>query len=251
VHGEILLPNEITPQLAEICGIHAGDGYLRNDGEHVELDISGHINEDRLYYDEHVAPLFGNVFGIKLSPREFPARRTYGFVSGKRMIVKYFHEFLGFPYGAKTYTVMAPQVIIQSRDREVYAGFLRGLFDTDGCLNFRRTYGTYKNVTFKRTHHTYPRIMFSTVSKSLAIDVIKMLDFLGIKYRSYVVAPSKENEATKFRIQACGKKTLEKWMEKIGFKNPNQITRYEVWKKLGFCPPNTTLDERIQMLKGA
>ena len=27
---------EISPEMAEICGIHAGDGYLRNDGKRVE-----------------------------------------------------------------------------------------------------------------------------------------------------------------------------------------------------------------------
>lgn len=245
-----MIIGKITPNIAEICGIHAGDGYLRNDGEHVELDISGHMNEDKSYYDEHVAPLFCNTFRIKLFPKSFLARRTYGFVIGKRKIVRYFHEFLGFPYGTKTYTVRVPQVIIQSRDKTIYARFMRGLFDTDGSLTFRKTYGTYKNITFKRTHHTYPRIILSTVSEGLAFDVKRMLNFLGIQYRVDVRISPKENEADIFRLWICGKSMLKKWMEKIGFKNPVQTTRYEIWKKFGFCPPNTSLDERIQMLKG-
>lgn len=251
-YGEGLLPNEITPELAEVCGIHAGDGYLRNDGEHVELDISGHINEDRFYYNEHVAPLFSKLFGLKLSPRAFPSRRTYGFVIRKRKIVRYFHEFLDFPYGAKTHTVMAPQVIIKSRDKEVYAGFLRGLFDTDGCLNFRKSFGgTYKNMTFKRTHRTYPRILLSTTSENLAIGARKMLDFLGIHNRIVTYTPSMKNETVRFRVLVRGKRELQKWMVTIGSKNPVQITRYDLWKKFGFYLPNTTVDERIQMLKCA
>ncbi len=248
-HGEVLLSSEITPELAEICGIHAGDGYLRNDGKRVELDISGHICEDRRYYDEQVVPLFSRVFKIKLSPRPFPARRTYGFVIRDRDIVRYFHEFLSFPFGKKTYVVRCPNVIIQSMDEGIYSSFLRGFFDTDGCLNFKKTYGTYKNMTFKRTHHTYPRITFSTVSKNLMMDLMEMLDFLDIKYRVYAIIPPKENEAPRFMAWIRGKKMLGKWIEKIGFKNPVQITRYKIWKIFGFCPPNITLNERVQILK--
>ena len=49
--------------LAEICGIHAGDGYLRG-GEgnsRWELDISGSV-EEKEYYDLHVKRLFEKVF---------------------------------------------------------------------------------------------------------------------------------------------------------------------------------------------
>jgi len=246
-----MLPNEITPSLTEICGIHVGDGYLRNDGKRVELDISGHMIEDRPYYDEHVIPLFNGAFGMNISAREFPARGTYGFVMRKRKIVRFFHDFLGFPYGPKTRIVTVPDPIIRSVDAEMYSRFLRGFFDTDGSLNFRKSYGgTYRNMTFKRTHHTYPRIFLTTVSPNLVIDIRKMLNFLNIRHRVEICVPTKESEARKFRIWICGEKMLEKWMEMIGFKNPVQITRYEVWKKLGFCPPGTTLDERIQMLKG-
>ena len=38
----------ISPELAEICGIHAGDGYLRGKDHRKELDISGNIEEKRL-----------------------------------------------------------------------------------------------------------------------------------------------------------------------------------------------------------
>lgn len=48
---------KINIELAEICGIHVGDGYLRNDGRRREFDISGSI-EEKEYYDWHVIPLF-------------------------------------------------------------------------------------------------------------------------------------------------------------------------------------------------
>ena len=56
---------EITQELAEICGIHAGDGYLRIRGGKIELDLTGHV-EEKEYYDEHVVLLFNRLFGLNL-----------------------------------------------------------------------------------------------------------------------------------------------------------------------------------------
>ena len=46
-----------------------------------------------------------------------------------------------------------------------------------------------------------------------------------------------------------GKKSDNKWMRLIGFSNPKHITKIEVWKKLGYCPPRTTYLERLKILK--
>jgi len=69
----------ISPELAEVCGIHAGDGYLRNDGKRKEWDISGNV-EEKEYYDNHVIPLFNKTFSLNIKGRFFPHRNTYGFV---------------------------------------------------------------------------------------------------------------------------------------------------------------------------
>jgi len=37
-------------------------------------------------------------------------------------------------------------------------------------------------------------------------------------------------------------------MNFIGFNNPVHITKYQIWKKFGFCPPNTNLQHRIRIL---
>lgn len=41
---------ELNVELAEVCGIHAGDGYMRaREGNKGEVDISGGV-EEREYY---------------------------------------------------------------------------------------------------------------------------------------------------------------------------------------------------------
>ena len=44
---------------------------------------------------------------------------------------------------------------------------------------------------------------------------------------------------------------IKNWFEKTVIpQNPKHITKYLIWKKFGFCPTNTTLEERRKILKG-
>lgn len=43
---------------------------------------------------------------------------------------------------------------------------------------------------------------------------------------------------------------IKKWFEIIGSSNPRHLTRYFVWKKFGFLPPYTNINERKDMLNG-
>ena len=135
-------------KLAEICGIHAGDGYLRSDGKRIELDISGSI-EEKPYYDNHVIPLFSKTFNIKITGKFFPSRNTYGFVIRNKNIIQRIHK-LGFPYGKKTSNLRIPEFVIKSNNQKVKCLFLRGIFDTDGCITFYRKKYKKKNIFFKK-----------------------------------------------------------------------------------------------------
>ena len=148
--GEPIMPTEMTPELAEICGIHAGDGYLRNDGKRRELDISGSMDEQE-YYNCHVVPLFEKAFNIKIVPRFFPCRGTYGFVIRDKSVIEFMHS-LGFPYGKKTLTVSVPETILQSRNLDIIYSFIRGVFDTDGCFHFRKN--LEKNIAISKEHES-------------------------------------------------------------------------------------------------
>ena len=66
---------KISLELAELCGIHAGDGYLRDDGQRRELDLSGNV-EEKEYYEGHIIPLLKKEFKININGKEFPSRNT-------------------------------------------------------------------------------------------------------------------------------------------------------------------------------
>tara|TARA_Y100000310_G_scaffold345753_1_gene469284 strand:- start:3355 stop:4110 length:756 start_codon:yes stop_codon:yes gene_type:complete len=237
---------KISPDFAELCGIHAGDGYLRNDGKRRELDISGNI-EEREYYLYHVIPIFNKAFNLKLKGKFFPYRNTYGFVLRDRNVIQLFHK-VGFPYGSKSTTVSIPEAIMDSNNINLYKRFLRGYFDTDGCVTFDKK--IYNKDPFKISRNYYPRLCFATCSYKLAKDFKYIASILGFDAAMYKYIPKKITENIKYPIQICGKNSLEKWMKLIGSKNPTKISRYLIWRKFSFCPPNTTYGERLKILKG-
>ena len=236
----------MSPELAEICGVHAGDGYMRLRGQNKgEVDISGHL-EEKDYYDLHVVPLFNKAFNLDIKGRAF-TRGSYGFVCYKKEVRDVLIE-LGFPSGKKSKIVKVPNMILESNNLSFYAAFLRGLFDTDGNLYFRKSYfGVNK---FNKTYNHYPAIKIVSISKFLIECVIKMLHDLDIIFNYHCRDQRKKNESREYILSISGLDGLNKWMELIGIKNPVKLTRYLIWKKFGFCPPNITLKQREDILNG-
>lgn len=237
---------EITPDLAEVCGIHAGDGYMRlrknNKGE---VDISGYL-EEKDYYDNHVIRLFNKIFGLNINGRTF-SRGSYGFVSYKKEIRDALIS-LGFPVGKKSKLVKVPSQILESENPILYTRFLRGLFDTDGNLYFRKSYAGINK--FNKTYNHYPVLTIVSVSKFLIEGVIKMLFEMDIVFYYHSHDSKKLNEQRKHYISISGVDGLEKWMKMIGMKNSVKLSRYLIWKKFGFCPPHSSLLQRKDILNG-
>lgn len=237
----------MTPELAEVCGIHAGDGYMRlRYGNKGEFTVSGH-KEEKGYYDNHVIPLVNIVFELDIIGRFFH-KGNYGFVTYVKRAHQMLHS-LGFPYKKKSLIVSVPETILNSSDNSVKCAFLRGLFDTDGCLTFRKSY--YGLNKFKKTYTHYPKILISTVSKSLARGILKILHDLDIVFNYYITDPKRKRDNRKYIISISGVGGLDSWMRLVGMKNPVKHTRYLIWKKFGFCPTNTTLEQREKILKGS
>lgn len=243
--GLFLFIMKISPELAEISGIHAGDGYMRLRGGKGEVDISGSF-EEQIYYDNHVVPLFNRVFNLELIGRKF-SRGSYGFVCYRKHVREVLIN-LGFPLGKKSKTLSIPKKILDSKNAKIYTKFLRGLFDTDGNLYFRKSYvGINK---FQRNYNHYPVIKLVSISRFLVEDIIHMLFQMDIVFYYHSYDSKKENESRKYYITISGIDGLERWMKFVGMKNPVKLSRYLVWKKFGFCPPNTSLKQREDILNG-
>ncbi len=239
---------KITPGLAEIIGIYVGDGYLRYEGRRKELDISGSY-EEKGYYDNHVIPLFSKTFNISITGKFFPSRNTYGIVVRDRSILEILKE-LGFPSGNKSVIIRIPNIIKYSDKEEILTSFIRGYFDTDGCVCFRNRKGGKNYSEYRQKYHYHARILLTSVSEHLIEDLGVMLNTLGFTFNVSCRKPRQQNWNKAFTIALVGENNLEKWINIIGTKNPVKYSRYLIWKKFGFNPPHTTFEQRINILGG-
>ncbi|MBI2507379.1 hypothetical protein HYV89_00310 [Candidatus Woesearchaeota archaeon] len=233
---------KITPELSEISGIHSGDGHLRRDKE---LEISGSF-EEKEYYDTRVIPLFNNFFNLSIKGRFFTSKGTYGFWVVNKEIGNTLKE-IGFPSGNKTKTVKVPNIILKSNNSSIRRSFLRGLFDTDGCMSFNKR--IYNKNHFKKTKNFYPTILIVSISKNLIKGVDLLCKKEGFESKVYLHIPKKKTENIRYIMQISGEKSLLDWMEKISPKNQIKVSRFKVWEKFGHCPSKATYKERLEILK--
>lgn len=232
---------KITKEFAEIIGMFAADGCLQND----YICMWGNIYEDKEYYDKIICPYFSKVFKINVIAHEKKSNSVYGFYICDKNIVKIFRE-LGFT-NKKTYTVKAPKEILNSKDKEIIAAFIRGFTDCDGCLYFQRRKGKYK--PFNLNYHTYPKISITVVSKNIIDNISYLLTKLDIDHTKYTYKSKKPNWKDHQVITIRGVPRLKKWNKVIGFNNQAKLTKYYIWEKFGFCPPYTNITQRNLILK--
>ena len=234
---------KITKEIAEIAGAFAADGCMQKQ----HLCMWGNIIEDQEYYNEVLGPLYEQTFRIKLNIHEKRSNSVYGFNVCDPAVLTFFQEKLGFAPGCKTYTVQAPQPVLESDNPHVWAAFLRGYTDCDGSLSFMKRPETYG---FPRGYmHMYPRISICSVSEQMVLDISELLTRLNIRHTVHGRQPKNPRLHYTWRIIIRGEKRLKQWMKVIGFSNSAKTTKYEVFCIHGYVPPYTSIVERRQFIK--
>jgi hypothetical protein len=162
---------EMSESIAEIIGIHFGDGSLE-DGSRAycfTYRISYALDARRPKYVEFVKSIFSAVFGIQMKTIDTPRHCTVLYFCSKTFC-KFFNEKLTVPFGRKT-DLRIPAYIFARND--YLAAFLRGLFDTDGCYITQRDKG-----------YSYNLLRYTTKHETFASDTQRAITQLGMK--SYI-----------------------------------------------------------------
>jgi intein/homing endonuclease len=235
----------LNKKLAEILGMHCGDGCISITPRYKEYALCGDITEEKEYYKKRVVPLFNEIIALpllknKIKAKKYPKMGVYGFLLFKKEIVEYFIK-LGLSAGSKTNQGIPK--IVKDSNIKCKKAFLRGLFDTDGSIYFQ------KNYSIKISKHKRPIIKIGTTSRKLKEDIkelCKELKYTIMEKKAYKGARDKNKV---YELVIYKKKDIIRWIKEIEFRNPKHITKIEIWKKLGYCPPNTTYKQRLMMLK--
>lgn len=239
--NKVRIPEQISPELSEEIGIHIGDGSLvvRKWNSSTHHDYYVCLNLKERMYQEHVKSLLRKLYSIEPRDQSRQDRNSFNInISSKQLLL--WKQSIGLPVGTKT-DIVIPKMVLES---EFVADCLRGIFDTDGSLTFKKKY---------KDRHYYPVIKIDNKSKQLILQISGLLDTLGIdNYTSLdnEVSNSNGTKSIKNTVFVSGRDMLEKWFSVIGSNNYVHLSKFLVWRKFGFCPPRTTQKQRKLFLRG-
>lgn len=194
----------MNEKAAELIGAHVGDGTLYFSGKSVVWELRGSIYEQEYY--SHMAALIKNLLSTEVKPK-YRGSNSYGIQTTNKIIIDFLTKN-GFSQGSKVYTVRIPSQIKNS-EKKIKAGFIRGLFDTDGCVYFG------KNRT---PYHYYPRVEFGFASEDLVLDLSQLLKELGFRIYCW------KNDECSY-VGLAGFANLDKWLALIKPSNKKHLVR--------------------------
>jgi len=205
---KIKFPTKLTPELAEEIGMHFGDGFLSN--KRYTYRLKGNINDEKEYYIHYIKPLFKKLYNLDINLKEFGS--VYGFEIYSQALCNFKTKVLGIRAGDKLDLYIPEKLKVNNK--EILCSFLRGLFDTDGCLTFHTRYG-YKKY--------YPVIELSLYSKKVILEVFDILKMLGFK-------PGLYKDRNKLKIKINGIKSFKRYEELIGWSSQKNLNKVNYWK---------------------
>ncbi|MFH1396714.1 MAG: LAGLIDADG family homing endonuclease [archaeon] len=236
-------------EIAEFLGWYFGDGCMSISNGRYQFSITGDLKEELLFYNQTIIPTINKLFYDKLKDevklKKYPSVGVCGAYIFNKKFVTYLQEKYNIKHGEKL-KVNLP--IFDNKEQKIH--FLRGLFDTDGSIYFCKSNVKTKKPTFCNTFHYKPKIKLATISKELIDEAHKMLLELGFQPRRYTLRKQRKNENVMYPIVLDTVKDTNKWINEVGFQNPKHITKIEIWREHGFCPPNTKIKERLSIING-
>ena len=194
-------------KLSELMGILLGDGCLSKTGKAHYIYISGHKIDDFEYHNTITRSLFLNLFDKKININFRKNEKTL-FIRFSDKNIFYFLNKQGLPVGRKYESIKVPELC--KHKNQYFFSFIRGLFDTDGCIVFTKQ---HKSVYY------YPRLELTSKSKNFLLEILSFL----IKIGFYGSISNKGKRC--YRLEISGFNNLNLWIKLIGFNNPKIIKK--------------------------
>jgi hypothetical protein len=172
----------------------------------VQITITGHKFDDKEYLIGHVRPLFEQLFALQLKVFLVKDENTMNLYKFSKQVALTLHEW-GMPFGRKKLSNLTPNDALDE------VSFIRGLFDTDGCVY--RKYGPYTQIQFK------------FASLSLLAYARECLVKLGFHPTSIT------SDDTKFRFFLSRQAEVDHFFRVIEPRNPKHLRRFQnaAWKQ--------------------
>lgn len=218
---------KVSLELAYLCGILVGDGsiYRRKKKHDYIIKCVGNPKDEKELYYKIIGPYFNKVFGFMPKIKHQDSNTTFGFVVYSKSIFAYLTKIIGLSKGKKDQQLRIPSIL--KEDKSLLIHFIRGLFDTDGCISFKKRY---------KTKPYYPVISLSSKSKRLiteTAEILKEWGFNVVETYDYKIIDKRTNSGFTIinRVELNGEKNLRKWISTINFYSPKHLKKIKkYWK---------------------
>lgn len=217
---KLILPKEISEDLAYFCGVLAGDGSIGFQEKKKDYWIKcvGNPADEKEFYDFIIKPLIKRLFNLEVNPKYFDKRTTYGIGINSKSVVYYLTQIIGLPLGKKYEKLRIPEVFL--KENRLARNFICGLADTDFHLQAKKGY--------------YPVIAGVSKSKSFIAEIKEFLEKDGFKCYTYE-RKDFDKRVNKlvltYSIYLYGYSQYNLWMSKIGFKHPKVSEKIKLLNK--------------------
>jgi hypothetical protein len=214
----LILPKRPSKELAEFIGILAGDGHVSFETKENKISISGNSTTDYVYFKKTIINLLKDLFNINCKVKKRKGMNAIEIKFNSKSMLEFLREIGYYKLKCK---IIIPYWII--KNEQLHSPFLKGLFDTDGCI-FRSN---------KEGSPNYPCIELTTACLELATLVKQILlinKFKVPKIRKYQYSHSNNFS---YKVSLYGYNNLEKWINEIGFSNIYKKDRAIKYKKWG------------------
>jgi len=202
------VPREMTAELAELVGYFMGDGSLHAKG------LRFCVAQDDEDVVEHLSDLAAALFGLEA---HVTPKQGYTEVAFNSVPLVLWWEACGFAklppaaeHSGKGWHPHIPDAVLHTNDREVYAAFVRGLFEADGT-----------------TSNGY--VSWSTTTETFSRDVQSLLLALGFVMTRKVDLPkSNWGMNDRFVLRLLNVASSERYLEEIDFMSVRKAA--SLWK---------------------
>lgn len=225
MNNTLTFPKEMSSLLAEEIGLHLGDGTMNFYNKRGFYQLRGHIKDDKEHYISRIFNIYQELFGIEVKLREMPSTGVYGFQIWSNRLVKFKSEMIGLPLGKKDDFSILSEII---GNLKFSISFLRGYFDTDGCLYLE-----------KKNEKLYPRVEMASISEKFTLELREILTRLGYNPSYYKEKRQQKGWHDLYRIIIRGDEMVEKWFSEIRPANPKHIRKFNKLKNM--APPRFEL----------
>lgn len=220
----IKLPKNLNEEIMYFFGLIAGDGDIAETG-YGGFSLRFHSASHELL--DKFSHICRNNFGTEPEYYKHPERIAYMRINSK--ILGKIAQLLGIPSGKKSQRLTVTELLSGLPDNLV-AAYLRGLFDTDGCVVERNTRGA-----------NY--VEFTTASKELAYGISLLL------LRFDVVSKIRKRAPSVSEIK--GRKVISKGKYQIEIKGLNNLTTFRELLGFNFSGKKSKLDKIIAKISSA